>query len=45
MKTEIVVARYNEDVSWTNVFTQEDLFIYNKGSSLNVPTIGLPCQC
>jgi hypothetical protein len=38
----IVVARYNEDVSWTNVFTQEDLFIYNKGSSLNVPTIGLP---
>jgi len=31
----IIVARYNEDISWTNEF--ENVLIYNKGTPLNLP--------
>ena len=38
MKNQIVIARYNENIEWikninTDIF---DIFIYNKGNTLNV---------
>lgn len=44
MKTELVIARYNEDVSWINTINDPDVYctIYNKGASLDLPYIQLP---
>ena len=44
MKTELVIARYNEDVSWTTVIDNPDIVctIYNKGQPINLPYVQLP---
>jgi hypothetical protein len=40
MTLQIVVAKYNEDVAWTDFFT--NVLIYNKGSTLEPTDIPLP---
>ncbi len=44
MKTELVIARYNEDVSWTTVIDNPDIVctIYNKGQPIHLRNIQLP---
>lgn len=41
---DIVVARYNEDISWVDKFKKSRLFIYDKGDEINdfikLPNIG-----
>lgn len=40
---ELVVSRYNEDVSWTkNINAVDKITIYNKGDEINIPNIKLP---
>lgn len=36
---KIIIARYNEDISWIKYLNKEfkDILIYNKGLSLNIP--------
>lgn len=34
MKLEIIIARYNEDISWTNLL--KNVTIYNKGEPMNL---------
>jgi hypothetical protein len=36
---KIIIARYNEDISWIKQlkYDNKDILIYNKGSSLNIP--------
>lgn len=42
MKVKLVVARYNEDVSWINMLPSENfpVLIYNKGDDLEAPRKG-----
>ena len=44
MKTELVIARYNEDLSWTTTINDPDVYctIYNKGKPIDLPCIPLP---
>ena len=35
MKTSLIIARYNEDISWLNEYKKFNLFIYNKGEDLS----------
>ena len=44
MTIELVVARYNEDISWLNKIKNKNIkiTIYNKGGNLNVKNIKLP---
>jgi len=44
MKTEIVVARYNENLSWLKKLPKDIIItVYNKGNDdINIPSIKLP---
>jgi hypothetical protein len=43
MKSEIVIARYNEDLSWTKKLPNSiKITIYNKGNDIDYPCIKLP---
>lgn len=34
---KIIIARYNEDVSWINSLKKENVIIYNKGEEMDLP--------
>lgn len=42
MDTELVVARYNEDLSWLFKVNNKKITIYNKGNNINYNNIKLP---
>jgi hypothetical protein len=45
ISTTIVVARYNEELAWTEPLSRSfDLYIYNKGEPLPAATPGRVCQ-
>jgi hypothetical protein len=42
MDTELVVARYNEDLIWLSKVNNKKITIYNKGNNINYNNIKLP---